>query len=145
MKNSRTVTVLSKAAYIKELIARDKMAIVFGRTDYPGVVLPPHLHGKPFAVFGFDTAGSPPLYNFVIDENGIGADMTFNPSVVEKPEDVISRCYFPWSAVYAVLETRQRKGLMWHEDAPPAGVAHGVPLDIMEAPDNVELPIVMSA
>lgn len=144
MKNGQhTLTVLSKAAYVKELMTRDQMAIVYARPDVPGVVLPTHLRTQPFVAFGFDTKGPFPIANLVLDNKGVGADMTFDPSKVAHQDDVVSTCFFPWAAVYAIIELGG-KGLMWREDAPAEIESHyTITSHVTDPTGSVDLPIVM--
>lgn len=137
------LTVLSKANYVRELLARDSIAILCVNGKHPEVELPELYRQRAKVTLSFATGGANPIKNMKIGDSGLTATLAFNPAVVAGEECAFD-CYLPWGAVYGILELAG-KGLCWAEDV-PAEVApkYNVVSHATDPSGTVDLPVIMS-
>ena len=74
-----------------------------------GVVLPAHLRAEPQLRLDYSYGFHPPIADLVIDDQGIGATLSFNQRV--------QPTFIPWPAVYLIADY-DGNGAVWQDDIP---------------------------
>lgn len=93
------------------LIELLKDAWVYVRLDprRDGVALPEWLRTEPSLTLQYGYNMPIPIQDFVVDEKGIGATLSFQ----KRPYST----FIPWSAVFIITDGEKR-GVLWEEDMP---------------------------
>lgn len=90
------------------------------------VCVPPKLRGNASLVLRLGHGLKPPIYDLVVDDDGISATLTFGASP--------SHCKLPWNRIYATVLVGAAQGMVWPQDIPPdaaivAHAAQATPID----------------
>lgn len=99
----------SKRAVAEALLAKGPMLIHLDARR-PGVAVPPRFAGDPKLVLRFGYHLSPPISDLIIDDVGVAGTLVFG--------GVPFGCVLPWTAIFALVQDGESRGMVWPEDAP---------------------------
>ena len=95
-----------------------------------GVVCPEHIREQWREKLIIDLDASYPL-DLTFDEDGIGADLSFGGHV--------TRCTFPWDAIYVVADRASGKGIVFDQNMPESVRRSRTPPTTGPLPPNTDL------
>lgn len=102
------VTPPNKVDVMRALLEKSE-ARVYLDARKAGVVLPAHLRAEPQLRLDYSYGFHPPIADLVIDDQGIGATLSFNQRA--------QPTFIPWPAVYLIADY-DGNGAVWQDDIP---------------------------
>ena len=103
----------NKRAFVDELLEQGPI-LVHINALVDGVSVPPAFAHDSKLVLRFGYGLTPPIIDFVVDDNGIEGTLTFG--------GVPHRCILPWPSMYAVVAEGAQQIMVWSEDVPLGSV-----------------------
>lgn len=99
----------SKRAVAESLLAKGPILVHLDARK-PGVAVPLRFASDAKLVLRFGYHLSPPISDLVIDDVGIAGTLVF--------AGVPFGCVLPWTAIFALIQDGESRGMVWPEDAP---------------------------